>query len=193
MADNERARLRSIMYEPSAVWLASDYGGDRWLTDQYVLYNVTDSEVVRDLEDGAYQLMASGEWRAEARDSVPPPDVQAYLEIVSAYDWRAAQPTEWSIAEHPGKAMLWAAGGPCLLGESTWTSIKRHYPDVEVDWAPNEGAGLFRFWYCPYHVDPDGDCAGGDCACPEVVFAYAAGIRVPEGQEEVASAVAAAA
>jgi hypothetical protein len=183
MPDNERARIRQIMYEPSSVWLATENSGERWLTDQYVLYNVTGAEVLScydtsyDTEwpDGPYQLMASGDWRMKERDSVPEPDIETYLGIMASHTWYRAVPSDWSVAEHPGKAMLWSvmADAACLLGESTWTAVKRHYPDCVVSYAFNRKAGVFRF-----------EDMG-------MTFAYAAGIQVPEGQEHVAAAIAA--
>lgn len=192
MPDNERARIRQVMYEPASVWLATENGGDRWLTDQFVLYNVTGAEVLYcydcsyDVEwpDGPYRLMASGDWRMNERDSIPQPDIEAYFGVMASHVWYPAHPSEWSVAEHPGKAMLWSAdngspeavdGLPCLLGESTWTAIKRHHPECEVLYAFNRKAGVFKF------IWPDG-----------VPFAYAAGIQIPEGQEAIASAIASA-
>lgn len=172
MPSDERARIRAIMYQPSKVWLATENSGDRWLTDQFVMLNVTDTEVVDGLPDGAYQLMATGAWRAEERDSVPEPDIEGYFKVMASHTWYRAEPSEWSVAEHPGKAMLWSAhGAACLLGESTWASIKRHHPDCMVSYAHNRKAGVFRFSDGPFP------------------FAYAAGIQIPEGQECVAHAI----
>lgn len=179
MTDNERARIRSIMYEPSTVWLATEHSGDRWLTDQFVMLRITGAEVLYcydtsydvQWEDGAYQLMANGQWRMKDRDSIPEPDIEAYLKIQDSKPWYYATPSEWSVAEHPGKAMLWVHGGiPCLLGESTWAAIKRHYSEVTVEYAP-EG-NLFRF------------------RSEGATFCYAAGIRIPSGQGDVAYEIA---
>src|SRR5579859_4718903 len=185
------------MYQPSAVWLATDYAGDRWLTDQFVVYNITgidalycyDSSYDVQWPDGPYKLVqAKGFRELRQRDSIPQPDIEGYLKLMGERNWQLAEPTEWSVAEHPGKAMLWLAGGPCLLGESTWTAIRKHYPGVVVEWAPNKGAGVFRFSIA-VHIDPDDDCAAGQCGCEAVPFGYAAGIRCPEGQEGIADAI----
>src|SRR5215472_17217302 len=137
MTDNERARIRSIMYEPSSVWLCTDAQNERWLTDQFVLLNVTGAEALYcydssygiEWPDGPYQLMATGQWRMQERDSIPEPDIEAYFEVLARkVRWCHVEPTEWSVAEHPGKAMLGVSEDtPCLLGESTWTAIHRHY------------------------------------------------------------------
>jgi len=201
MPDNERARIRSIMYEPSSVWLATEYSGRRWLTDQFVLYDVTGAEVLHCYDtsydvvwpDGPYQLMATGVWRAQTRDSIPEPDIEAYFRnLAGKVSWRPARPTEWSVAEHPGKAMLWISEEvPCLLGESTWTAIKRHHPDVVVEYGHSDSFNVFRF--SEVRHDPDCEEGGVHCGHRPVPFCFAAGIRVPEGQEDVAYEIALAA
>jgi hypothetical protein len=188
------ARLRQVMYEPATCWLSTDYAGDRWLTDQYVLYNVTGYEELYCYDssydvvwpDGPYQVTVSKGFKP--RKSVPQPDIEAYLAKMNDKSWLPASPTEWSVAEHPGKAMLWRFGAlPCLLGESTWSAIKRHHPNVEVEYTSD--GNIFRFRET-CHLDPYDDCAGGDCPCEPVVFAYAAGIRCPDGQEDAAYEIA---
>ena len=163
-------RLRQIMYQPSACWLSTEYSGDRWLTDQFVLLNVTDEESVEGVVDGPVKLTASN--GVQPRDSVPEPDIEAYFATIADADWRPAVPTEWSVAEHPGKAMLWVrlGGYPCLLGETTWAQIKRHYPEVKVHYAHDRN--LFRF------------------KLDDTPFCFAAGIQIPDGQEGVAEHIA---
>jgi hypothetical protein len=79
------------------------------------------------------------------------------------------------VAEHPGKAQLWRSlGVPCLLGESTWAAIRRHYPGVSVEYSHGK-LNLFRF---------SAEGVG--------VFCFAAGIRCPEGQEGAAMAIVSA-
>lgn len=200
----EWAQLRQIMYAPSAVWLSTENSGDRWLTDQFVLLNVTDyAELLKaaddpefgdlgaDWADGPYKLTASN--GLVERDSVPEPDIEAWFTRAAESKWRRAKPTEWSVAEHPGKAMLWAYGSaigyaPCLFGESTWTALKRHHPEVIVEYARD--LNMFRFSEVA-HADLTGKCAEGGCTCPWLPFCYAAGIRVPDGQEGAARAIAA--
>lgn len=193
MPEGTWASLRQIMYQPSAVWLATENSGDRWLTDQYVMLNVTDYPAFKVCEecragricgecppgypDGPYKLTVSS--GPQPRAAIPEPDIEGYFQRIEGRDWRPATPTEWSVAEHPGKAMLWAhwpnprdheiPPEPCLLGESTWTAINRHYPDCLVEYS-FRGNGLFRF-------------------SSPVAFAFAAYIRIPEGQEAAALAV----
>lgn len=181
------ARLRQIMYQPSATWLSTvyGYGTERWLTDWYVLYNVTGFEW--EWPDGPCQIAVSG---LKERDSVPEQDVGAWLDqVYSAANWVHAEPTEWSVAEHPCKAMLWISGGlPCLLGEPTWVALRRNHPGCIVDYA-HGCRSLFRFSEVR-HVDLDADCLAGTCECRPVPFCFAAGIRCPEGQEGIACEVA---
>jgi len=192
-------RLRQVMYEPATVWLSTDYGGDRWLTDQFVLYRVTgyeelfcyDSSYDVVWPDGPYQLTVSKGFKP--RKSVPQPDIDGYFAKLEDKTWEPTSPSEWSVAEHPGKAMLWMYGSgsvrpSCLLGESTWTALRRHHPDATVEYT-SEG-NIFRFSEI-FHIDPEDDCMDGECACTGIPFAFAAGIRVPEGQEHVANAIAA--
>lgn len=183
------ASLRQIMYQPSVVWLATEYSGDRWLTDQYVMLLVTDWGEFAEMPDGPYRLTVSN--GPQPNDAVPEPDIEGWFGVVSKWAWKPAEPTEWSVAEHPGKAMLWASEGrPCLLGEPTWTALKRHYPDVVVEHS-FDGASMFRFSECQ-HIDIDDDCMAGECGCQPIPFAYAAGIRCPDGQEGIAERVVAA-
>jgi hypothetical protein len=188
------AKLRRIMYQPSAVWLVRSNDGRRYLTDQFVLYDVDHMEEFAELEDGAYQLTVSEGPRA--RDSVPEPDIEAYFEKVFGKTWHVTVPSEWSVAEHPGKAMLWTYDDgspgavdslPCLVGESTWTELKRYHPEILAEYT-SEG-NIFRFKEARHAPDCDPDV----CDCLPIIFAYAAGIRVPDGQGAVAHAIARAA
>lgn len=172
----EITRLRQIMYEPSAVWLATWAGERRWLTDGYVMLDVTDSPALEDEEvpDGGYKLVASKGF--DPRDAVPEPDLDKYFERLDEIaEWHVVKPSEWSVAEHPGKAQLWIYNAPgfkpqpCLLGESTWTQLKRHHADAIVEYSPERNT--FRF-------------------TEGLPFCFAAGIRVPDGQEFVAAAIA---
>ena len=103
-------RLRQIMYQPSEVWLVTDAQGRRWLTDKYVLYDVTNLEALyyydpsygMQWDDGAYQLMATGKERFRPRETAHTIDIDAWLAIVNAHEWHDTRPTEWSVAEHPG-------------------------------------------------------------------------------------------
>lgn len=199
----EWTRLRQIMYEPSAVWLSTENSGDRWLTDQYVLLNVTGSLSLFDadywqrsvvpvetaddeLPDGSYKLIASK--GLEPRESIPQPDLEAWFGAVADQaQWKNAVPTEWSVAEHPGKAMLWTSRGfPALMGEPTWTQIKRHHQDVTVDYTFTHN--LFRFSKPEHDHLLEDPCPLGGCKL--IPFCFAAGIRTPDGQQDIAKAVA---
>jgi hypothetical protein len=188
------------MYQPSAVWLSTVYGEERWLTDQFVLYNVTGFHELYyydpsygpewQFADGPYQLSVSKGFKE--RDSVPEPDLDSWFErVYSVSDWVRAEPTEWSVAEDPGKprpsrAMLWTSDGlPCLLGESTWVALKRNHPDCTVEYAHGE-LNVFRF----SEVRHEGCDEDTYCGHRPVPFCFAAGIRCPEGQEDIAYGIA---
>jgi hypothetical protein len=171
------------MYEGLRVQLATDAQGRRWLTDGFVCLNVTDSAATLKhcddgccdhlgfLPDGVYKLTAAR--GLVARDGeVLAFDPDAYLARVEASAvWRLALPTEWSVAEHPGKAMLWRADGrPCLMGEPTWTSFRSRFDSPRIEYDTSGSQNVFRV-------------SVGD------VVAYVAGIRIPDGQEGQAHAV----
>jgi hypothetical protein len=184
--------MRAIMYQPTEVWLAS-LKDQRWLTDAFVLLDVSDSEEFRELPDGAYKLtVVNG---PEPRDAPISFKVKDYFKSMNKRDWLSARPTMWSVIEdYNGKAMLWDTfdandSVPALLGESTWRAIKRYRPDVLVchSW---RGNSVFRF-SAPIHK---GDCettAEGEylCACAPIPFAYAAGIKMPEDEQVTAEAI----
>lgn len=192
------ARLRQVMYQPSAVWLSTVYGTERWLTDQFVLYNVTGFAELYyydpsygpewQWEDGAYKLTVSKGF--EPRDSVPEPDMEAWFEkLYNDHEWVRAYPTEWSVAEDPDKprpsrAMLWMSDAiPCFFGESTWVALKRNHPGVIVDYAHGK-ANVFRFSEIPREHEA---CEEGVyCGHRPIPFAFAAGIRCPDGQQDAA-------
>lgn len=200
------AELRQILYEPSAVWLATWAGTERWLTDQFVMLDVTGSDALAEAElpDGGYKLTAANGF--QPRDTVPEPDLDVYFAAMDvAANWHLARPTEWSVAEHPGKAMLWTyfvpidsgfgttnvpldVGQPCLLGESTWTAIRRHHPGCLVEYSDEINA--FRFAELPRDCPSCAGEPGVYCGHRPLPFCFAAGIRIPDGQEQVAAAIA---
>lgn len=171
----EWTRLRAILYEPSSVWLATWAGNECWLTDQYVMLDVTSSCAFEDYDvpDGGYKLVASKGF--EPKELGWKPDLDAYFAAMDQLaDWYPVRASEWSVVEHPGKAQLWVSSVgsqplPCLLGESTWSAIKRNHPGCLVEYS--EETNVFRF-------------------TDERVFCFAAGIRVPDGQERMAKALA---
>jgi hypothetical protein len=187
------------MYQPSAVWLSTVYGTERWLTDQFVLYNVTGFHELYYYDpsygpewqwpDGGYKLTVSKGF--EPRDTVPEPDIEAYFaKVYDVSEWQRAFPTEWSVAEHPGKAMLWTSDGlPCLLGESTWAALKRNHPGCVVDYAHGK-PNVFRFSELPREHASCLAEEGVYCGHRPIPFCFAAGIRCPTGQEDVAYEIA---
>jgi hypothetical protein len=180
----EWTRLRALLYETHDLALCTDErDGHRWLTDRYVLLDVTASIAIQDVEDGPYKLVQSkGFQYAKGSVNYLGAGIVDYLENVEkpGSRWEPVEPSEWSVAEHPGKAMLLTyldVNGepqPVLIGEPTWTALHRHFEEAYVD--HHERLNLFRVWQMG----------------PKVV-AYIAGIRIPDGQEAVAHAIARAA
>lgn len=185
MTELTYAALQQIMYQPSDVWLATDRSGDRWLHDQWVMLCVSGNSALGDTADGAYKIVVSGDNRGlQPRTAIPAQDLDLFFEVAERdpAEWIDVAPSEWSVAEEriangkkSERAMLWvAASTPCLVGESTWLAIRRRWPEAEMKYLPRRN--LFRF--------VDLGVAG------ETLFAYAAGIRIPEGQENIAQAIA---
>lgn len=183
-------QMRAIMYQPLEVWLVTDKGGNRWLTDQYVMLDITVSEEFRDLPDGAYKIAFISKG-PEPREAPMNFDVEKYIERVNHHHWWPATPTKWSVEESANdRAMLWDTYDAALLGRDTWKAIKRFYPDCKVEcasWKDDEGhrRTVFRFVDVPAHThDDDGSVEGcPGCFPGPRIFAYAAGIRIPEGEE----------
>lgn len=176
-------QMRAIMYQPTEVWLVTDKDGERWLTDQYVLLKVTAAEEFGELADGAYKIAFVSKG-PEPREAPVDFDINGYLASMQEREWWPADPTMWSVIEdYQGKAMLWDANStPVLMGEPTWSAIKRHYPGVLVEhsW---RGNSVFRF----SHQFAKGSTFADGTEWQ--TFAYAAGIKMPEGQLGTAAAI----
>lgn len=182
-------RLRGIMYEPSCVRLSTRADDDgRYLTDGYVMLDVTDSPAVDGVEDGRYRLMAPPNQRFKPLDGPNEFDADGYFARLADAEWAPAEPSQWSVAEHPGKAMLFSVEThslpgdplgdvvgtePALMGEETWRTLRRHYEDANAEYAVSGvDLNIFRI-------------LSGD-----LVIAYVAGIQIPTGQEGIAQAIA---
>lgn len=180
----EWTRLRALLYEGYDLALCTDdRDSHRWLTDRYVLLDVTGSPAVEALEDGVYKLVQSkGFQPIEGHRNYLDGGIVDYLNNVETGAWWApVVPSGWSVAEHPGRAMLLACNGaPVLIGESTWTQLHRHYDKPLVQYDVKSGRNLFRVAEPP------------PAKFAEIgrVVAYVAGIRIPDGQEEIARAIA---
>lgn len=171
----DRARLRALMYEPQSVMLQQDKLKRWWLTDMYVMLEVSGAPSVEGVPPGEYKLLASGEMRELSTRIM---DIDGWRHnITNNCRWAPASPTMWSVAEHPGKAMLFRVEMQqycdkpyALLGEPTWTAFQRHHGEgLEVMYSTVHN--LFRFSVRDW-------------------WSYAAGIRCPGGQEDVAKAIA---
>ena len=195
----EVTRIRAIMYDNTCLRLSTAaMDGGRWLTDQYVLLDVTDSPAIEGLYDGQYKLQA-GKGLVPIYNEYPETggkvlrssefDPDAYFNRLADAKWAPATPSEWSVAEHPGKAMLFSVEGPyahmgeaqqvsaALMGESTWATLRKNYPGATAEYAVGGvGFHIFRILF------------GGHGELE--VVAYVAGIKIPTGQEGIAQTIA---
>ena len=192
----EWTRFRALLYDSHDLALCTDErDGHRWLTDRYVLLDVTGSIAIEGVADGCYKLVQSRGFELRTHEfeneevalaNYLDGGIVDFLERVeTGAKWVDAYPSEWSVAEHPGKAMLLTCNyHPVLMGESTWTALHRHYTEPRVEFDVASGRNLFRA------LSPDQVQQMAPPGAGYFVVAYVAGIRIPEGQEEVARAIA---
>lgn len=130
----EISQLYRIMDVPGSVnVLRTD--GKIWLTDGFVLLNVTGNPVVSELQDGCYRLqLRNGFIRRPDAITYKLPDFMTYLH---RFQWHPACPTRWAPYPEPGnKARLffvqiederYALG----LNEEIWRAMTARYPNAQ--------------------------------------------------------------
>ncbi len=164
----ELAKLRKLFIEPGAVTLATDDVNQRWLTDQFVITDVTDLRLTE--PDGRYRLMTS-ELRSLDQASH---DVTAYLTKVEAGAvWEKVIPTGWSVTADPAKAALVyvTATRALAINEALMLEFLRQYPEGYFEYNTHDRLRVYRF--------------GTDAK----VIAYVAGIVIPPEQLATAKAI----
>ncbi len=164
----ELAKLRKLFIEPGAVTLATDDVNQRWLTDQFVIIDVTDLRLTE--PDGRYRLMTS-ELRSLDQASH---DVTAYLTKVEAGAvWEKVIPTGWSVTADPAKAALVyvTATRALAINEALMLEFLRQYPEGYFEYNTHGTRRVYRF--------------GTDAK----VIAYVAGIVIPPEQLATAKAI----
>lgn len=148
-ADDKReyARLRSLLINPASVEVLHSGGGERvWMTDRFVMIDITDSRALReDMPDGEYRLMASRGFQFSQRG--PLVNMAVYLAKMRSLAWHPAYATQWSVTDSQAKAMLlyvdlpqrrsWhevepARRVPLAMNEDVWQSIVTSYPGAEL-------------------------------------------------------------
>jgi hypothetical protein len=200
----ERARLRSLFkVNPNQVHLFTRpetyyrLSVQRWLSDKYVMVNVTGSPALRvpdppgmvdshstvemELPDGAYKLTAAHGLQPSSGWLVP--DTAGLLSFLESRDakWSPMYRTQWSIADSPAKLMLAYAdvvNKECPLksyrvavavNEGIWAAFEAAFPGCRFEWREGD----------PYRVtDADGRIVG-----------YVAKARVPEDEEATAQRI----
>jgi hypothetical protein len=166
----EFMRLRKILLESSVILVTMPY--HRWLTDHFVLLDVTDSDAVTDKDDGTYRLTATSGLTYKDKPSF---DAPAFFKVLHSLPaWQKTAPTGWSITESEAKATILTDGTePYAINEDTWKAVWTYYPDAEIEasWGPK--MRMFRVW--------DGF----------QFIAYIAGVDIPREYREAANAIAA--
>lgn len=151
--------LRKVFLNPGQVHLFVR-GEEWWLSDNYVMINVTNSLVIDGFAEGLYKLTA-GKGLQPAKPELVPPDTNALLDrIEEAKDWYKMTRTQWSMADDDGKKMLCSAnvwrGGltaepwergwftePLAFNEGIWNLMEDRFdPDTEDE-------SLVKFEFAP--------------------------------------------
>lgn len=91
------------MTRPATVQLMR-HDGRAWLTDKYVMLDVTSSPAIDGLDGGWYRLTSTK--GLTARDGIEVIDVAAYLAHVRHFQMYPVTPTPWCIRHNKAKAML---------------------------------------------------------------------------------------
>lgn len=172
------ARLRTLLrVNPSHVHLFSetrqpDIWPDRWLSDSYVIVNVTGDPAVDGLPDGTYKLTAG---KGLIPSEFLTPDTLGLLETIEGRQakWLRLYRTQWSVADSPFKVMLvyTETGIPLAINEGIWKAFAEAYWDKLVAFEATEEN-------MPYRVTAGGEVVG-----------YVARAHLPDGEEEAALAL----
>jgi hypothetical protein len=175
--------LRKVFLNPSEVHLFArdvefEYGPatEWWMSDRYVMINVTSSPVIDGFQEGLYKLTA-GRGLQPAKEELVAPDTNDLLDrIEEAKDWYDMTRTQWSMADDEGKKMLcqanvWRGGltaepwergwftEPLAINEGIWTLIEDRWRDPET----GEACPDLRFEFAPgkpYRVSVSGHPVG---------------------------------
>jgi hypothetical protein len=155
--------LRKLFLNPGEVHLFTR-GEEWWLSDRYVMVQVTKSPVIDGFQEGLYKLTA-GKGLQPAKEELVAPDTNALLDrIEEAKDWYEMKRTQWSMADDEGKKMLchavtWRGGlnaepwergwfdEPLAINEGIWTRLEEHFripvtgeldPSMKFEFAPGK-------------------------------------------------------
>lgn len=107
------AQLRRLMVEPDSVYIMTAANGRRYLTDKYVMLDITNSRVVGwDLLDGEYSLRATLGLRRLHKAVPVVPDVNGYFRMVEGGHpvWVATHATAWSLRGDHAR-LMWGEYG----------------------------------------------------------------------------------
>jgi hypothetical protein len=105
----DTATLCGLLIHPAHVFLVTGKRRKRWLSDRYVMFDVTTAAAVQDLGDGEYKLTKRGFTRIDddalasiGKGKLPPVD-----KLVQRYgsDWLPLRQTPW-LRQHDGLGYL---------------------------------------------------------------------------------------
>lgn len=172
------ARLRTLLrVNPAHAHLFSDPNQpdicpDRWLSDSYVIVNVTGDLAVEGLPDGPYRLTAG---KGLVPNEFLVPDTLGLLRSIEGYErkWLRLYRTQWGVADSPFRVMLvyTETGVPLAINEGIWKAFTEAYWDKLVAFEATEEK-------LPYRVTAGGEVVG-----------YVARAGLPDGEEDAAMAL----
>jgi len=142
---------------PAADGELRDFRVERWLSDRYVLVNVTDDLALRsDNEDHSWGVLPDGAYKLTAGKGLVPADhltpdtagLVNYIEERDEAQWHPLQRTRWSVADSKAKIMLayaetfkgleapdWERGWhrvPLGINEGIWNAFNEAFWDKLV-------------------------------------------------------------
>jgi hypothetical protein len=164
-------------------------GEERWLSDRYVMVNVTDDKALHadlgdeypdggELMDGMYKLTA-GKGLVSC-DELPYSDSLAMLDSIERQGaWWVMERTQWQVADSPANLMLAYAtrfGGeewgwsrlPLAVNDGIWAAFAAAFPGARFEYCPER----------PYRVTHH-----------ETTVGYIASAHLPEDQLEIAQTI----
>jgi hypothetical protein len=149
----EYSRLRSLLIEPGNVYVCRAQGRT-WLTDKYVVMDVTGFPVTRELEEGWYRIVASGanagfrtpdkKSSAENETAVWHLNIANWFKEVRERDYWPVTPTGISFTDSEAKAFLLIADTaygspyaphtriPVAMHEDVWQGFRQAWPDATL-------------------------------------------------------------
>jgi hypothetical protein len=145
------SRLRSLLIEPGNVYVCRAQGRT-WLTDKYVVLDVTGFPAVSEVEEGWYRIVASGanagfrkpdkKTSAENETAVWHLNIGRWLKEMRERDYWPVTPTGISFTDSEAKAFLLITSTlgplgasirmPVAMHEDVWQGFRQAWPDATL-------------------------------------------------------------